>query len=106
MALSSTHLRFAAVALAVATVALAGSAAQAFTFENQSAPNAGAQFADPDDQVKNLGGKGYQLGQDGPVVRFGAQSSQQVGMPPFGRFQGSGFQTPPEPYARPLGNSD
>jgi len=53
-----TVLLFAAFALALAAVALAGRAAQAFTAGVQSSTGseASSQFVDPDEQVANFGG--------------------------------------------------
>lgn len=103
MTLRSTLLYSATLALAIATLSLAGPSAQAFTFENQGGSNAdgSSRFADPDNQVKNFG-NGMQLGQGGPFLQFGAQSQQG-----FGRFNSFGSTpTPPDPYSRPLGNGD
>lgn len=100
-------LHLAAAAVAIAAVALGGPPARAFTQENLSGTNAdgSSRFADPDDQVKNFGGGAQPFGQNGPVVQFGTQSAPYS---PFNRM-GNGFNsgpTPPEPYARPLGNGN
>jgi hypothetical protein len=103
MALGLTHLRFAALALSVATFAFASRPASAFSFENQGASGDGSKFADPDEQVKNFGS-----GSGGPVVQFGAQP----GVGPFhfngpSSFQGGANSVPPDPYgARSMGNND
>jgi hypothetical protein len=106
MTLRLTHVHVAAVAMAVATVSLAWTPARAFTVETVSPSANGANFADPDDQVKNFG-HGYQFGSGGPVVQFGAQPQQPFGLGRFG--PGAGFAptpTPPDPYSRPPGNGD
>jgi hypothetical protein len=107
MTLRLTRVHFAAAALAVAAITLSGPAARAFTQENLSVGGDGSsKFADPDDQVKNLGQGAHLFGQNGPVVQFGAQ---QGTLAPY-HFNGfNGFNsgpTPPDPYARPLGNGD
>ena len=107
MTLRLTHLHVAAVAVAVATISLAGTPARAFSLETVSPSANGSNFADPDDQVKNFG-RGYQFGgAGGPVVQFGAQPQQS---PLMGRFgPGAGFAptpTPPDPYSRPPGFGD
>jgi hypothetical protein len=108
MTLRLTQLHLAAAALAVAAVALSGPSARAFTQENLSVTNAdgSSRFADPDDQVKKFGGGSQPFGQNGPVVQFGTQSAAPFS--PFSRMGnglGSG-PTPPDPYARPLGNGN
>ena len=56
------------------------------------------------DQVKNFGSGAHPFGPNGPVVQFGAQRGP---VNPFGRFQSNNYNNPPpEPYARPLGNSN
>ncbi len=107
MTLRLTQLHFTAMALAIATVALSGASAWAFTQENLNTTNAdgSSRFADPDDQVKNYGQGAHLFGENGPTVQFGGQ---QGPISPFNRF-GPGFNsgpTPPDPYARPLGNGD
>ncbi len=108
MTLGLTHLRFAAVALAIATVPLAGAPAWAFTIENQGATNSDGspKFADPDDQVNNFGTGGAQpFGPGGPTVQFGAQQRPFFG--PFNGYQGGANAIPPDPYGpRSLGNND
>ena len=111
MTLRLTQLRFAALALGIAAVALAGPPARAFTQENLNTNQNGAsRFGDPDDQVKNFGQGGTQLfGPNGPTVQFGAQQGQGPYSPysPFNRFQGNGFNNPPpDPYSRPFGNGN
>jgi hypothetical protein len=79
MTLRLTQLRFAAVALFAAALALAASSvavspSRAFTMENLST-NGGntTRFADPNDRVKNFESQGSRpFGQNGPVVQFGA----------------------------------
>jgi len=98
---------YVAAALAIAAVTLRGPAAQAFTQENLSVGGDGSsRFADPDDQVKNFGQGARPFGQNGPVVQFGAGSGT---LTPY-HFNGfNGFNsgpTPPDPYARPLGNGN
>jgi hypothetical protein len=107
MTLRLTQLHFAAMALAIAAVALSGPSARAFTQENLNATNAdgSSRFADPDDQVKNFGQGAHLFGENGPTLQFGTQSGP---MTPFNRW-GPGFNsgpTPPDPYARPLGNGN
>ena len=108
MTLRSTHLGLAAFALAIAAFPLAGSTAQAFTFQTVGPNgNGGQQFADPDDQVKNFGSGGTQpFGPGGPTVHFGGQSGPFGS--PFNPFQGGGANDiPPDPYGpRSLGNND
>jgi len=111
MRLGLTHLRFAAVALALATVSLAGPPARAFTIESLSATNAdgSSRFADPDDQVKNFGQGAQPFGQNGPSVQFGAGQGPLGGFrgAPFGAFQGGANAIPPDPYGpRSLGNNN
>jgi hypothetical protein len=94
-----THLRFAAAALAIAAVALAGSPARAFTFQSLDGSASGsARFADPDDAVKNSGN-------GGPKFELNAGPGSNA---PFGRFQNlSPGPRPPDPYGpRSLGNND
>lgn len=106
MTLRLTRLHFAALVLAIATLSLSGPSARAFTQENLNAtnPDGSSKFADPDDRVKN-----YQpFGQSGPTVQFGASAVPGPG--PYAPFSPYGFRgnnvTPPDPYARPLGNGD
>ena len=102
MTLRLTHLHVAAVALAIGAVSMAGTSARAFTMENMNASGGGSNFADPDDQVKNLGPAYKFSGPGGPTVQFGTQPQQ-----PLGRFQGFAPASPPPlPYARPPGNGD
>jgi hypothetical protein len=107
MALGLTHLRFAALALSVATIAFASRPASAFSFENQGASGDGSKFADPDEQVKNFGS-----GPGGPVVQFGAQPGVGPAFSPLhfngpSSFQGGANSVPPDPYgARSMGNND
>ncbi len=74
MMLRLTQLQFAGFALfAFAAVLLTAQSAQAFTTENLRTGSDGtSRYADPDDQVKNLGqSQGYQpLGPNGPSVQF------------------------------------
>ncbi len=111
MTLGLTHLRLAAVALAVATVSLAGPSARAFTIETLGAtnPDGSAKFADPDDQVKNFSGGTQPFGQNGPTMQFGAGQGPLGGFrgAPFGAFQGGANAIPPDPYGpRSLGNNN
>jgi len=110
MTLRLTQLRFAAVALFAAAVAFTASSvavpsARAFTMENLST-NGGntTRFAEPDGPANNFGRGAQPFGPGGPMVQFGARQGQ---LTPFSRSPGSGYNsTPPEPYARPLGNGD
>jgi hypothetical protein len=99
------QLGFAAAALVIAAVSLAGSPARAFTFESLGGNSSGgATLADPDDQVKNFGNGGTSLlGPNGPTVQFNAGPAS-----PFSPFQGfSPGPPPPQPYGpRSLGNND
>jgi hypothetical protein len=107
MTLRLTHLRFAAVALAIATVPLAAAPARAFTIENQGATNSDGspKFADPDDQVNNFGSGVHMFGRNGPAVQFGAQPRSSFG--PLNGYQGGANAIPPDPYGpRSLGNND
>ena len=101
--IGSTHLRCAAVAIAVscAISAWAIPSARAFTMENLSSGGNTTRFAEPDGSAN----KGAQpFGPGGPFVQFGARQGQ---LAPFGRWPGSGYNyPPPDPYARPLGNGD
>ena len=103
----STHLRCAAVALfamAVYYAVSAWSSAQAFTMENLSTGGNTTRFAAPDGPANNFGRGAQPFGPGGPMVQFGARQGQ---LTPFSRSPGSGYNsTPPEPYARPLGNGD
>jgi hypothetical protein len=105
----STHLRCAAVALFAIAVSWAVSAwaipsARAFTMENLSTGGNTTRFAEPDGPTNNFGRGAQPFGPGGPWVQFGARQGQ---LAPFGRSPGSGYNsTPPEPYARPLGNGD
>ena len=105
----STHLRCAAVALFAMAVSYAVSAwavpsAQAFTMENLSTGGNTTRFAEPDGPANNFGQGARPSGPDGPMVQFGARQGQLTSI---SRSQGSGYNsTPPEPYARPLGNGD
>jgi hypothetical protein len=70
------YLRFTAVALAFALVALVGSAAHAFIVNTQGATDSddGAKFGDQDDQVQNLiSSGGTSSSQSGRSVQFGTQ---------------------------------
>ena len=105
----STHLRCAAVALFAMAVSYAVSAwaipsARAFTMENLSTGGNTTRFAEPDGPANNFGRGAQPFGPGGPMVQFGARQGQ---LTPFSRSPGSGYNsTPPEPYARPLGNGD
>ena len=100
----------AAVTLTVAGISIAPRPAHAFTFESGTNADGSAKFADPDDQVNNLGSSGLHIG--GGTVQSGAgQTSPTMPMSPFNHFQGAGFQgngnaVPPQPYAMPLGNGN
>jgi hypothetical protein len=100
MMLRWAQLRLAAAALAVAVILLTAPSVWAFTMENLSGSSDGnSRFADPDDQVKNFGQGAQPFGQNGPIVRFGAQPGGQFS--PFGHYPGAGFapsQPPPQPY--------
>ena len=104
----STHLHCAAVALFAMAVSYAVSAwaipsARAFTMENLSTGGNTTRFAEPDGPANNFGRGAQPFGPGGPMVQFGARQGQT----PFSRSPGSGYNsTPPEPYARPLGNGD
>ena len=77
--------------------------AQAFTMENLSTGGNTTRFAEPDGPACNSAGRAT-LCAGGPMVQFGARQGQ---LTPFSRSPGSGYNaTPPEPYARPLGNGD
>jgi len=101
------QLGFAAAALVMAAVSLAGSPARAFTFESLGGNSSGgATLADPDDQVKNFGNNGASLlGPNGPTVQFNAGRGL---VSPFSPFQGfSPGPPPPQAYGpRSLGNND
>ena len=102
--LGLTQLRFAAVAMAIAAVAMAGSSARAFTFQSlDGSSTGGARFADPDDADKNSG-----RGARGPAVQFNAGPGPMFS--PNGRMNSMGFSSgprPPDPYGpRSLGNND
>jgi len=89
MTLRCAHLRFAAVALAVATVALAAPAAHAFNFQTLETPNGnGQRLSDPDDVVKNQAttsnGTYMPFGPNGPSVQFGTQTPNAFNPKPFG----------------------
>ena len=105
----STHLHCAAVALFAMAISYAVSAwavpsARAFTMENLSTGGNTTRFAEPDGQTNNIGRGAQPFGPGGPMVQFGARQGQ---LTPFSRSTGSGYNaTPPEPYARPLGNGD
>src|SRR5215467_12073275 len=105
----STHLRWAAAALFAMAVSFAVGAwavpsARAFTMENLSTGGNTTRFAEPHDPANNFGRGAQLFGPGGPLVQFGARQGQ---LAPFGRSPGSGYNsTPPEPYARPLGNGD
>ena len=105
----STHLRCAEVALFAMAVSYAVSAwaipsARAFTMENLSTGGNTTRFAEPDGPANNFGRGAQPFGPGGPMVQFGARQGQ---LTPFSRSPGSGYNsTPPEPYARPLGNGD
>ena len=104
--IGSTHLRCAVVAIAVscAVSAWAIPSARAFTMENLSTGGNTTRFAEPDGPANNFGRGAQPFGPGGPLVQFGARQGQ---LAPFGRWPGSGYNsTPPEPYARPLGNGD
>ena len=101
------QLGFAAAALVMAVVSLAGSPARAFTFESLGGNSSGgATLADPDDQVKNFGNGGTSLlGPNGPTVQFYAG---QGPVSPFSSLKGfAPGPPPPQPYGpRSLGNND
>jgi hypothetical protein len=105
----ATYRRCAALALFVMAVAYAVTAcavpcARAFTMENLSTGGNTTRFAEPDGPANNLGRSAQPFGPGGPAVQFGARQGQ---LTPFSRSPGSGYSsTPPEPYARPLGNGD
>ena len=99
------ELRLAALAFSTGlAVWLASSPFRAFSRENLRSGGVGnPAFADPGDQVKNFRSGARPFGPNGPIVQFGAQRGP---LNPFGRFQSNNYNPPPEPYARPLGNSD
>jgi hypothetical protein len=102
--LGLTQLRFAAAALAIAAVAMAGSSARAFTFQTlDGSSTGGSRFADPDDADKNS-----DRGARGPAVQFNTGPGPMLG--PTGRMNPMGFSSgprPPDPYGpRSLGNND
>ena len=103
-----TALHLAAGALAIAAISSTGTSARAFTQENLNAtnPDGTSRFADPDDRVKNFGGA-QPFGQNGPTVNFGVHQGPGPYSPyaPFGQLRSNNV-TPPDPYARPLGNGD
>jgi hypothetical protein len=105
----ATYRRCAALALFVMAVAYAVTAwavpcARAFTMENLSTGGNTTRFAEPDGPANNFGRGAQPFGPGGPMVQFGARQGQ---LTPFSRSPGSGYNsTPPEPYARPLGNGD
>jgi hypothetical protein len=101
----SAELRLAALAFSTGlAVWLASSPSRAFSQENLRSGGVGnPAFADPGDQVKNFRSGARPFGPNGPIVQFGAQRGP---LNPFGRFQSNNYNPPPEPYARPLGNSD
>jgi hypothetical protein len=82
----------------VAALALAAPSAWAFSTETLNAgQNGNSRFADPDDQVKNFGQRPF--GANGPMFQFGGGSV-------YGRPGFAPTPTPPQPYAKPLGNGD
>ena len=98
------QLRFAAAAMVIAAVAMAGSSARAFTFQSLDGSSTGsARFADPDDTPKNSG-----RGAGGAAVEFNAGPGPSFN--PVGRMNPMGFSSgprPPDPYGpRSLGNND
>jgi hypothetical protein len=100
----STGLRFAALILfALAALSLPTVSARAF---NQGSGGTGegsnSSFADPDEQVNNLFGFGFDQGPQpsglGGSAQFGSQSGQ---LTPSRRFQSNGLTSPPDPLSRP-----
>jgi hypothetical protein len=82
--------------MALAAISLTGASARAFTFETLGGGNSdgSSRFADPDDQVKNLGPRTQPFGQNGPSLQFGAGSST---LHPYGGL-GRPDAPPPMPY--------
>jgi hypothetical protein len=107
--IETTYRRCAALALFVMLVAysvtaLAVPCARAFTMENLSTGANTTRFAEPDGPANSFSRGAQPFGPGGPMVQFGARQGQ---LTPFSRSPGSGYNsTPPEPYARPLGNGD
>jgi hypothetical protein len=89
----------------VAAVTLTAPSAWAFSTENlNTSQNGDSRFADPDDQVKNFGHGSQPFGPSGPTLQFGGGSA--YGGSAYGRPAFAPTPTPPQPYARPLGNGD
>jgi hypothetical protein len=97
MTLRSIQVGVAAVIVALAAISLAGASARAFTIETLGggSSDGSSRFADPDDQVKNLGPRTQPFGQNGPTVQFGQGQGPLVH--PFGGF-GRPDAPPPMPY--------
>jgi hypothetical protein len=96
--------RLFAMAVSYAVSAWAIPSARAFTMESLSTGGNTTRFAEPDGPANNFGRGAQPFGPGGPMVQFGARQGQ---LTPFSRSPGSGYNsTPPEPYARPLGNGD
>lgn len=80
----SMRLRFVAGALAIATLALPGQAAHAFTFQTVTPtnPDGSPKLVDPDNQTKNRTTVSP-FGANGPTLQFGrGPMSRAYGAPP------------------------
>jgi hypothetical protein len=103
--LRSTQLRFAAVVVfAMAAVSLTAVAARAFSQGGggEAGEGGNSSFADPDEQVNNLFGFGFDQGPQPSGLAGSAQfGSQQGQAAPSRRFQSYGLTSPPDPLSRP-----
>jgi ABC-type transporter Mla subunit MlaD len=97
----SVKLGLGTAAIATAAISLAGSPAQAFTFETIGGDaSGGSRYSDQGSSTNTLAPGTHLFGLGGPTVQFGAQQGAQS---PFMRTPGAAFgsapsQPPPDPY--------
>jgi hypothetical protein len=100
----STQLRFAAIVLfAVAAVSLTAASGRAFSQGNGGTGEGGnSAFADPDEQVNNIFGLGFDQGAQPSGLNGSVQVGPQQGqLTPFKHFQIDSLTSPPDPLSRP-----
>ena len=99
----STQLRFVAIVLfAVAAVSLTAASARAFSQGNGGTGEGGnSAFADPDEQVNNIFGLGFDQGGHPSGLGSVQLGTQQGQLTPFKHFHIDSLTSPPDPLSRP-----
>jgi hypothetical protein len=98
------QLRFAAIVLlATAAISLTAASARAFNQGNGgTSAGSNSSFADPDEQINNIFGFGFDQGPQPSGLAGSAQFGSQQGQPtPSRHFQSNGLTSPPDPLSRP-----